>query len=121
MTRVALPDQSFENPRNGIHQGKKEEEKGDGSWISPTFKKSIIIIIDALRYDFAYYDPSYETLNESDIPPYINKLPIFNHLMSQNPNGTFLFPFIVLLFPFLFLFEFFWFDFQFFQTKIIIF
>ena len=37
-------------------------------------KKAIILIIDALRYDFATYNSS---VNEKDALPYINKMPIF--------------------------------------------
>ena len=43
-------------------------------WMPKSYKKAIILIIDALRYDFATYNSS---VNEKDALPYINKMPIF--------------------------------------------
>ena len=43
-----------------------------------TYKKVVVIIIDALRFDFAFYQT-----NSSNDLPYINKLKIFKDLANQ--------------------------------------
>lgn len=52
--------------------------------------KVVLIIIDALRYDFATYN---EQLQDS-VFPYQNKLPIINQLLKVYPSSTRLYKFI---------------------------
>lgn len=53
-------------------------------WHPPRFKRSLLIIIDALRFDFMEHRP--DILND-DAPHYINKMPLFNQIISSN-NST---------------------------------
>ena len=59
------------------------------SWFSPSFNKSILIIIDGLRYDFAYSKPS----NEIETPSfyYLNQMPIFSKILKEKPEQTLFF------------------------------
>lgn len=52
---------------------------------SPQFKKAVIILIDALRFDFAFYNES------SPDEHYRNKLPIFHELTTHSPQQAMLF------------------------------
>ena len=57
-------------------------EKPNTCWRVPsivgTYEKVVIIIIDALRFDFAFYQDS----STNDLP-YINKLKVFRDLASE--------------------------------------
>uniref|UniRef100_A0A1B6K3N9 Uncharacterized protein n=3 Tax=Homalodisca liturata TaxID=320908 RepID=A0A1B6K3N9_9HEMI len=53
--------------------------------------KVVLILIDALRYDFAHYN---ENLTESETPPFKNKLKVINELLTNNPGHARLFKFI---------------------------
>jgi len=50
-------------------------------WVAPelnsTYKRAIIVIIDALRFDFAAFT------NETTDLPYINKLPVFHDMARE--------------------------------------
>ena len=48
-------------------------------WHPKRFNKTILVIIDALRFDFTDYKP----LLTDNVPHYINKLPIIHHILSQ--------------------------------------
>lgn len=54
----------------------------------PRFRRAVVLIIDALKADFARYDPS----NLSP-RPYENKLPVLEELMSSQPNHARLYTF----------------------------
>ena len=43
-------------------------------------KKIVFLVIDALRYDFAFFDPN---LDKDMTPPYRNKLKIFHELAKE--------------------------------------
>ncbi|CAL4098624.1 unnamed protein product [Meganyctiphanes norvegica] len=60
-------------------------------WIKPSFKRVVILIVDALRYDFATYNKS---LPSSQALPYQNKMPVFNEMLEDNPRQSRLYPFI---------------------------
>ncbi|OWF39015.1 GPI ethanolamine phosphate transferase 3-like [Mizuhopecten yessoensis] len=60
-----------------------------GCWMHSRFNKAIIVVIDALRFDFMRYD---HTL-ERDIP-YKNKLPIIKNLLKSKPTNSKLYKFI---------------------------
>ncbi|KAK9720191.1 mannose-ethanolamine phosphotransferase gpi13 [Basidiobolus ranarum] len=61
----------------------------DACWHKPTFKKAVVIVIDALRFDFAVY-------NETNSEPayYQNKLPIIEKYLKEQPENSFLFQYI---------------------------
>jgi phosphatidylinositol glycan class O len=58
-------------------------------WLSRT--KVVLIIIDALKFDFVYFD---EKLQDQELLPYQNKLKVINDLLTKEPNRTRLFKFI---------------------------
>lgn len=63
----------------------------NGCWMKPSFEKAVIIIIDALRYDFAHFNVS---LRKDDATPYLNKMPVFREIMDAKPKEAMLVPFI---------------------------
>ncbi|KAK3097761.1 hypothetical protein FSP39_012915 [Pinctada imbricata] len=69
--------------RSDLHGGK-------GCWMHGSFKKAIIIVIDALRYDFIKYDENF--VNES--LPYKNKLLFVNQLLLTKPFNSKLYRFL---------------------------
>ncbi|KAG7158210.1 GPI ethanolamine phosphate transferase 3-like [Homarus americanus] len=78
----------FETKNDGTNIGKTSK---DGCWMPPTFKKAVVLLIDALRYDFAIYNHS---LKDEDALPYQNKMPIFSNLVKDRPRQAHLVPFI---------------------------
>ncbi|KAK7116395.1 GPI ethanolamine phosphate transferase 3-like [Littorina saxatilis] len=61
-----------------------------GCWTHARFKRAIIIIVDALRYDFLFYNVSLQ----SDPPPYINKLKTIHALLNRHPKNARLYKFL---------------------------
>ena len=57
----------------------------------PKFSKIVIIVVDALRYDFAAHDAS---LGVDDQKPFLNKMPVFGRLESADPSRARLFEFV---------------------------
>lgn len=55
--------------------------------------KVIILIIDALRYDFMQYDNNYTSVSDS-LPSYKNKLPVINNLLTKYANSSRLYKFV---------------------------
>lgn len=54
-------------------------------------KRIVLLVIDALRYDFAHYNKS---LKEDELLPFHNRLTIFDELLTTVPNNSLLFKFI---------------------------
>ncbi|KAI8614288.1 alkaline-phosphatase-like protein, partial [Chytriomyces sp. MP71] len=54
----------------------------------PRFKRALVVLIDALRFDFAQFDASTKPDAESY---YKNKLPILHHKLMSEPQGSVLF------------------------------
>ena len=63
----------------------------EGCWMTPSFKKTVILLIDALRYDFALYNT---TIKDEDALPYQNKMPVFWEMVKQHPREALLSPFL---------------------------
>ncbi|XP_056402961.1 GPI ethanolamine phosphate transferase 3 isoform X2 [Hyla sarda] len=57
-------------------------------WFPQRFDKAVIVIIDALKYDFAKYDPG-----NHNPKPYENKLGVIHHLTTSQPQHARLYPF----------------------------
>ena len=57
-------------------------------WQAPRFKRAILLLMDALRFDFVDYD---ETLPASDVPSFRNKMPVFQRLCKEKPQHAMLF------------------------------
>ena len=54
----------------------------------PRFRRTLLLIIDALKIDFARYDPANKTPR-----PYENKLPVLEEMTSLRPTHSRLYPF----------------------------
>ncbi|KAJ3399859.1 mannose-ethanolamine phosphotransferase gpi13 [Chytriomyces hyalinus] len=54
----------------------------------PRFKRAVIVLIDALRFDFTHWD---ESITEADAPYYKNKLPILHDKLLNEPANSLLF------------------------------
>lgn len=61
------------------------------NWFEPLFNKSIWMIIDGLRYDFAYTSPPNNNDNKETLPFYINQMPFITTLLKEKPNQSFFF------------------------------
>ncbi|KAL1915662.1 uncharacterized protein VTP21DRAFT_6421 [Calcarisporiella thermophila] len=59
----------------------------EACWSAPAYKKMVILLIDALRFDFVHNKAEGEA-------HYLGKLPIFESLRQENPNGAFLYEFV---------------------------
>ncbi|GMM33973.1 mannose-ethanolamine phosphotransferase [Saccharomycopsis crataegensis] len=68
-----------------------ENSHNGGAWIQPKFNKSILIVIDALRFDFVIpindFDPSFN-------PNYHNNFPVLYDMSVQYPENSLLFKFL---------------------------
>lgn len=64
------------------------EEHGDFCRARPRFRRAVLLIIDALKIDFARFDP-----NNTTPRPYENKLPVLEETVSVRPSHSRLYPF----------------------------
>lgn len=48
----------------------------------------MLLVIDAFRFDFAYYNTSLDNENKKN---YLNEFTIFHELLTERPNNTYLF------------------------------
>ncbi|KAF9973247.1 mannose-ethanolamine phosphotransferase gpi13 [Actinomortierella ambigua] len=60
-------------------------------WYPQRYKKAVLIVIDALRFDFVV--PHDTPLNERE-PYYHNRLPYIHSLMNEHPENTMVFQFV---------------------------
>lgn len=74
-----------------VTRNTEQVDSQNGCWMKPSFEKAVILIIDALRYDFAHFNVS---LRKDDATPYLNKMPVFRDLMDAKPKEAMLVPFI---------------------------
>ncbi|KAK6179351.1 hypothetical protein SNE40_011734 [Patella caerulea] len=65
-----------------------DDHEEEGCWMHKRFKKAVIIINDALKYDFLKFDESYK-LNDT-VPHFKNKLPFIQHLLHRSPKNSML-------------------------------
>lgn len=71
---------------------KSNNNAEDGCWMDKRFNKSVVIIIDALRYDFVAYN---NTLAErGSEPPYQNKFKFLHELLVKKPQHSRLLKFV---------------------------
>lgn len=64
-------------------------QKTEGCWMKRTHTKAVVLIIDALRYDFALYNTSLD-----DASPYQNKLKAIHEVLVNSPQHGALFRFV---------------------------
>eukprot|EP00117_Sycon_ciliatum_P026340 scpid39013/ scgid21643/ GPI ethanolamine phosphate transferase 3; Phosphatidylinositol-glycan biosynthesis class O protein len=81
LKRTVLPD--FSACRNG--SGKP------GCLLPKRFSRAVLLIIDALRFDFVVSD---HNINAEESLPYMNKMPIIEATVEERPNNAKLFKFI---------------------------
>lgn len=62
-----------------------------GCWLKRRHAKAVILIIDALRYDFALYNAS---VDDQEALPYQNKLKVIRDVLEQTPHHGALFRFV---------------------------
>ncbi|NP_001120383.1 GPI ethanolamine phosphate transferase 3 [Xenopus tropicalis] len=88
LMRIELNNQSScaDLPSSGP-QGPLQQHPGT-CWLPRRFQKAVIIIIDALKYDFAKYEPGI-----TNPKPYQNKLPVIHQLSTSQPRHARLYPF----------------------------
>lgn len=89
LTRLVLEDRSS---CDILPNGQHATDISDGCWHPRTFKKAVVIIIDALRYDFTL--PSQPNDPGSPTKYYRDNLPFLYNTAAQHPEKAFLFPFI---------------------------
>lgn len=95
LSRLILPDRSqcavlpISVPHRSIFTPGSIDE---GCWHPKTFNKAIIILVDALRYDFTV--PFRPTLEDPHPHYFHNALPILHDTAVQRPSNAFLRPFI---------------------------
>lgn len=65
--------------------------KSEGCWMKKTHEKVVILIIDALRYDFALYNSN---LDDDNALPYQNKLKVIHEVLASSPQHGALFKFV---------------------------
>ncbi|KAM4634228.1 GPI ethanolamine phosphate transferase 3 [Polymixia lowei] len=63
-------------------------EQGDFCHAKPRFRRAVLLIVDALKIDFARFDPTNTTPR-----PYENKLPVLEEMVSSRPLYSRLYPF----------------------------
>ncbi|XP_051906202.1 GPI ethanolamine phosphate transferase 3 [Hippocampus zosterae] len=63
-------------------------EPRDFCGVKPRFRRAVLLIIDALKIDFARFDP-----NNTSPRPFENKLPVFEETCSSRPDQCRLYPF----------------------------
>ncbi|XP_076018185.1 GPI ethanolamine phosphate transferase 3, catalytic subunit [Genypterus blacodes] len=64
------------------------EEPGDFCRVRPRFRRAVLLIVDALKIDFARFD-----LNNTSPRPYENKLPVLEQTVWSRPAHSRLYPF----------------------------
>lgn len=71
--------------------GQQQPGNIEGCWLKRRHAKAVILIIDALRYDFALYNAS---VDERDALPYHNKLKVIRDVLEKKPAHGALFRFV---------------------------
>ncbi|XP_034403386.1 GPI ethanolamine phosphate transferase 3 [Cyclopterus lumpus] len=64
------------------------EEPADFCRVRPRFRRAVLLIVDALKIDFAWFDP-----DNAAPRPYENKLPVLEETVSSRPANSRLYPF----------------------------
>ena len=80
---ISYPQQSFDISTNGNKAFCNLE---------PTFSRVIILLVDALRYDFAACPPG--TSKNHPLPPYLGRLPRLCQLVTERPHESVLYHFV---------------------------
>ncbi|KIW76099.1 hypothetical protein Z517_10844 [Fonsecaea pedrosoi CBS 271.37] len=88
LTRLVLDNKS----ECGILPSDRPSRIADGCWHPKSFDRAVVIIIDALRYDFTI--PSHRFYTEPQKKFYLDNLRILHQTAASNPSNAVLLPFI---------------------------
>lgn len=88
LSRLVLDNKS----ECGILPYGEPSKETNGCWHPKTFDRAVIIIIDALRYDFTI--PSHRSSSEPQQKFYLDNFPILHETAALNPANALLLPFI---------------------------
>lgn len=95
LTRMVLDNKSscevlpFDSSNNQV----AGNVNGNGCWHDKSFDKAVVIIIDALRYDFTVPFVSRDESPEAHL--FHDNIPVLYETAVKNPANAFLLPFIV--------------------------
>lgn len=88
LTRLVLDNRS----ECGILPNGQQPEASSGCWHPKTFDRAVVLVIDALRYDFTI--PSHRSATDSHQKFYLDNFPILHETAVSSPANAFLLPFI---------------------------
>lgn len=92
LTRLVIDEYSECSENINVHLFDRPQSSNiEGCWLKKRHAKAVIVIIDALRYDFALYDAS---ISEHDALPYQNKLTVIRDVLESTPENGALFRFV---------------------------
>ena len=100
LKRLVIQEKSECNTKETVYSWRFNSSKnvigsqnvsGRGCSLPSTYSRAVLLIIDALRYDFALYDDS---LEDSETLPYQNKLTVIHDLLRRSPDNGRLYRFI---------------------------
>ncbi|KAJ5127647.1 hypothetical protein N7448_008426 [Penicillium atrosanguineum] len=91
LTRMVLEDKSSCNVLP-FDDTIVSQSKGKGCWHEKSFDKAVVIIIDALRYDFTV--PFVPWAESEEATLFHDNIPVFYETAVKNPANAFLLPFI---------------------------
>ncbi|KAI9740219.1 MAG: mannose-ethanolamine phosphotransferase gpi13 [Cirrosporium novae-zelandiae] len=91
LTRLVL-DEKSKCDISPIQNVQVQGSSSEGCWHPKSFDKAVVILIDALRYDFTV---PFHPANDDDKPHHFhNALPVLYETATQHPKNAFLLPFI---------------------------
>ncbi|KAJ2799623.1 mannose-ethanolamine phosphotransferase gpi13, partial [Coemansia guatemalensis] len=90
LTRMVLPDRSIssELPYTGVATA-----EGTCEWYPAKFERVIVLVVDALRVDFATWSSELNSTAAGEAKPYHNRLPVLERLGTARPEQAQLFRF----------------------------
>ncbi|KAM4707713.1 GPI ethanolamine phosphate transferase 3 [Discoglossus pictus] len=88
LMRIELNNQSTCSDLPSLDLPNNHQQEPGTCWLPRRFEKAVVVIIDALRHEFAKYDPE-----NNDPKPYQNKLEVIHQLISAQPRHARLYPF----------------------------
>lgn len=83
LNRIVVPKNSTCKDEE-IFIGLNREANDDHCWMKPRFKRAVLLLIDALRYDFMVYN---ETLEAKDELSFQNKLKVIHEVLKEMPKN----------------------------------
>ncbi|CAG5135395.1 unnamed protein product [Candidula unifasciata] len=91
LSRSVIETKSQCSPEFALRAEDHSHHGVEGCWMHGRFKRAIIVIIDALKYEFMAFNSS---LQQNDVTHYKNKLPSIHQLLKRKPLNSRLYKFI---------------------------